>query len=87
MKTIHKKISPKYFNLIKSGRKKFEWRLADFDIQENDILILDEVDPKTQQPTGRKLEKKVGYVAKFDLDDFGQKQELIERGFYIIQLE
>jgi len=50
---IKKKIWPKYFELVKSGKKKFEVRLADFRIKEGDILILEEWDPKTEKYTGR----------------------------------
>ena len=57
MAIIKKKIPPEYFELIKSGKKKFELRLADFDIKEGDILVLEECDPKTRQYTGRTIEK------------------------------
>ncbi len=85
MAIIKKKIPPEYFELIKSGKKKFELRLADFDIKEGDILVLEECDPKTRQYTGRTIEKKVDYILKFNLDDFGQKKEIEEKGLYIIQ--
>ena len=39
MAIITKKISPEYFELIKSGKKKFELRLAEFDAKEGDLLI------------------------------------------------
>lgn len=86
MAIIKKKIWPKYFELVRSGKKKFEVRLADFDIQEGDTLILEEYDPKTKQYTGRKLKKEVKYILKFKLDDFGQKKEIEKRGLYIIQI-
>lgn len=70
-----------------SGKKKFDLRLADFDIKEGDTLILEEWNPETKEYTGRKLEKKAGYILKFDLDKFGQKKEVEEKGFYVIQLE
>ena len=85
MAIIKKKIPPEFFDLINSGKKKFELRLADFEIKEGDILVLEEWDPKTKQYTGRKIEKQVNYVLKFDLDKFGQKEEITEKGFYVIQ--
>ena len=87
MTTIKKKIPPEYFELIISGKKKFELRLADFDVAEGDILILEEWNPDTKEYTGRKLKKKAGYILKFDLDKFGQKKEIEEKGLYVIQLE
>lgn len=48
---------------------------------------MEEWNPETKEYTGRKLEKKVGYILKFDLDKFGQKKEVEEKGLYVIQLE
>jgi len=44
-------------------------------------------DPATRKKTGRVIEKKVGYFKKFNLDDFKQQPDLLERGSYVIQLE
>ena len=85
MAIIKKKTWPKHFELVKAGKKKFELRLADFDIREGDIFILEEWDPNTKEYTGRKIEKKVTYVLKFGLDDFGQEKEIKEKGLYVIQ--
>ena len=38
MVTIHKKVWPEYFEEIRSGRKKLELRLADFEVDEGDTL-------------------------------------------------
>jgi len=35
---IKKKIWPEFFELIKSGKKKFELRVVDFDIKEGDTF-------------------------------------------------
>lgn len=85
MSEIKKKIWPETFELVNSGKKKFELRLADFDITEGDTLILEEWNPDTQQYTGRRIERKVEFVRKFRLDDYGQKKEIEEKGLYIIQ--
>lgn len=87
MKIINKKIWPEYFELVNSGKKKFEMRLNDFDIKEGDVLVLEEWNPETKEYTGRKIEKKVGYVLKFKLDDFGQEDKIKEKGIVIIQME
>ncbi len=83
---IKKKIWPEYFELVEKGKKRFELRLADFDIKEGDTLVLEEWDPETKKYTGRKIEKNVDYILKFKLDDFGQKEEIEKKGLYIIQL-
>ena len=38
-----------------------------------------------KQYTGREIRKKVKYALKFNLDDFGQKKEIEEKGLYVIQ--
>ena len=85
MLIIEKKISPKYFELIKSGKKKFELRLADFKIKKGDKLVLKEWDPKKRKYTGREMKKKVNYVLKFKLNDFNQEKEIKKKGLYVIQ--
>jgi len=86
MAIIKKKTWPKLFKLVKSGKKKFDLRLADFEVREGDTLVLEEYDPKKKQYTGRKIQKKVKFVLKVKLNDFGQEKEIIKRGVYIIQL-
>lgn len=87
MAIIKKKIWSEYFNLVSSGKKKFELRLNDFEIKEGDTLILEEWDPKIKEYTGRKIEKKVGYILRFKLDDFGQKEGLEQKGLLVISME
>jgi ASC-1-like (ASCH) protein len=87
MAIIKKKIWPDYFELIDSGKKRFELRLADFDIKEGDTLVLEEWNPETKQYTGRKIEKLVDYVLRFKLNDFGQKEEIEEKGLSVIQFK
>jgi ASC-1-like (ASCH) protein len=82
-----RKIWPEYFELVSSGKKKFELRLNDFDVKEGDTLVLEEWDGKLKKYTGRKIEKKVGYVLKFKLDDFGQEKQIKEKGLVVIQME
>ena len=83
MKIIKKKIWPKFFELVSSGKKNFELRVADFDIEEGDTIILEEWDPKTKQYTGRKLEKQAKYILKFKINDFGQEEEIKEKDYIL----
>ena len=87
---VVKKILPEYFDLIASGKKKFEFRVADFDIAEGDTLVLEEwdsLDHATRKKTGRTMEKQVSYVRKFSPDTFKQKDDIEKYGFYIMSLE
>ena len=87
MSTIKKKITPEYFNFVASGKKNFEVRLADFDIKEGDILALEEWDPETKQYTGKKIEKEATYIYKFNLNDFGQAEQIKKDGLFVIRLD
>lgn len=85
MAIIKKKTWTKDFNLIESGKKEFDLRLSDFNIQEGDTLVLEEWNPEKKEYTGRTIEKEVNFVFKFNLDDFGQKEQIEEKGLYVIQ--
>ncbi len=87
---IVKKVLPEYFDLIASGVKKYEFRVADFEVEEGDILVLEEwdsLDHASRKPTGRVMEKRVTYPRKFRLDEFKQLEDMEKYGFYILQLE
>lgn len=88
MAIIKKKIWPEYFEAVLSGKKKYELRLDDFEVQEGDALILEEWDPKAKKYTGRKVEKTVIYVGKFKIDKlFWPEKEIKKKGIQIISLE
>jgi len=90
MKKIEKKILPKYFQAVFDGKKTFELRLNDFDIAEGDVLVLREWDGNKKEYTGRILEKKVGYVGKWKIDDltvFWPKNDIEKNGIQIISLK
>jgi len=90
-KMIIKKVLPEYFQDIVDGKKKYELRLNDFDINPGDTLVLEEwtsADPKNRQATGRKLEKKVTYLRKFKFQNLWfSEEEIKEKGMQIISFE
>lgn len=81
---IEKKILPEYFELIKSGKKTYDLRLGDFQINEGDILVLKEWDKQKQIFTGRELEKQVTYVGKTKGDTTWSKEDIDQYGYQII---
>ncbi len=87
MAEVHKKIWREYFEKIISGQKKFELRLADFEINEGDTLILEEWDKDKKDYTGRKVEVVVRYVFKTKGRTFWPPEEVEKYGFQIIQFE
>lgn len=87
---VTKKIDTEWFEMISSGKKKFELRLADFDIKEGDTLRLEEWtgEKENREPTGRTIEKVVTYVRKPDLQEWIKQQpELLEKSFFVIQFD
>lgn len=88
MAVIKKKIWPEYFEAVNSRKKNYELRLNDFEIKEDDTLVLEEWDPKTKKYTGRKIERRVTFVGKFRVDKlFWPEKEIKDKGFQIISLE
>lgn len=87
MAIIEKKTWPEVFERVLSGEKKFDLRVADFDIQRGDELVLEEWDPVIKEFTGRSIFKRVDYVGTFSLDSFGQREFIEKHGMYIITLE
>lgn len=87
MAIIKKKIPPEYFDLVNSGKKNFELRVAEFDANEGDILILEEWDPNTKEYTGRKIEREISYVLNFGLNTFGQEELIKEKGLIVLGLK
>lgn len=87
MAIIHKKVWPEYFEEIISGKKKFELRLADFKVEEGDILVLEEWDKGRKEYTGRKVEVIATYIFKTPGQTFWPQEEVNKHGFQIIQFE
>ncbi|MDR2063988.1 MAG: DUF3850 domain-containing protein [Candidatus Nomurabacteria bacterium] len=83
---IKKKILSKYYRAIESGQKTFELRLANWRCESGDVLILEEVDDETKQPTGRSMRKKVGYVRRTKDFSFWTEEEVEKYGYQIISL-
>lgn len=87
MAVIRKKVWPAYFGKIISGEKKFELRLADFAVNENDILVLEEWDNNKKEYTGRKTRVVAKYIFKTKNQVFWPEKEVKKYGFQVIQFE
>lgn len=87
MVEIKKKIWPKYFEEILEGKRKFEMRLADFDIKKGDILVLEEYNPETKEYTGRVVKKEVNFLSKFNPTEAHTIEEIKKFGFFEIGLK
>lgn len=87
MAIIHKKIWPKWFNLIKKGKKNVEFRLADFKLKEGDILLLEEWDAKRKKYTERVIKTRVKKLLKKNPFDFYTAKDIKKYGCYVIGFE
>ena len=84
---IEKKIWPENFEKILNGEKKFELRLADFEISKGDTLVLREYNSETKTYTGRVIEKKAMQIIKVNLTSMYTLEQLNKFGVYIIDIE
>jgi len=90
MQKIEKKCWTGWFEQILNGDKTYDLRLNDFETEAGDLIIFKEWDPKTKEYTGREVEKKVGYVGKWKIEElttFWPKEEIEEKGLQIISLK
>lgn len=84
---IEKKCWPEYFEKILSGAKTFELRLADFECNINDTLLLREWDPETSSYTGRTLTRKITHMLKTKDIEFWSKKAIKEHGYLVLSLQ
>lgn len=62
MKTHRIKTVQPHFDNVKNGWKNFEIRLNDRNYQQNDIVILEEYNPLTDEKTGAQIHATIGTV-------------------------
>jgi len=75
------------FDLINSGKKKFEIRIEDdCRFNEGDILVLEEHD-KSGELTGRKLKKKISFVLRTKKCNWWNQKDIDRYGFTILSLD
>jgi len=85
MKKVEKKVQKEYFEAIIDGRKRFEVRLADFDCEPGDMLVLKE--QKGNALTGREIECEVLYEFNTkDIEKFYSKKDIEKHGLAILAI-
>lgn len=84
---IEKKIHPPFFDDVLSGKKNFEMRLADWNCNIGDILVLREWDPTLKRYTGRVIEKEISYILKTKDLRFFSKEDIEKHGFQVLALK
>jgi hypothetical protein len=86
MAEIKKKMWPEAYEKVLSGDKTYDIRLADWHIEQGDVIIFQEWDPSTKEYSGRELRKNVGYVGKTKDWQVWPKQDIEKHGYQIISL-
>ena len=82
-----KKVLSEYYKRIADGSKTFELRLANWECNEGDILVLREWDDERNQYTGRFLEKEVTFVGKTQNMQFWPAEEVEKYGYQVISFK
>lgn len=85
---IHrKKCIPPLFEDVRTGKKRFEARLADFDVQPGDEIRLEEWDPENQTYTGRACTIEIDYILKTKDLPAWKPEDIAKFGFQIMQIK
>ena len=87
MSIVRKKTWKELFEKIINGEKKFDVRIADFEINEGDTLVLEEWDEDKKEYTGRKVETTATYILRTKDMKFWSQEDIEKFGFQIIQLD
>lgn len=81
MAIIKKKTWPELFQAILDGDKKFDLRIADFEVNVGDIIVFEEYIPEEKRYTGRTIEKTVKFVLKTKEQEFFKQEDVDKYGF------
>lgn len=87
MARIEKKMWIESYELVSTGQKTYDLRLADWNINTGDIIVFQEWNPETKKYTGRSMEKRVGYVGKTKGWEVWFREDIEKYGFQVISLK
>ncbi|MBI2044014.1 DUF3850 domain-containing protein [Candidatus Pacearchaeota archaeon] len=84
---IRKKCWPEMFQRLSNSKKSTDVRLADFELNEGDVIVFEEYSPLTKEYTGKVLKKTVTNIKKIKVTDFNSIEDITKHGHYVIELE
>jgi hypothetical protein len=87
MRRIEKKTVPDLFEKVLNGEKNFDLRIAEFECEVGDVLVLREWDAEMKEYTGRQLEKTVTFVMKTKDLKFWSQEDIDELGFVVMSFK
>ncbi len=85
--THHKKCIPSLFEDVRTGKKRFEVRLADFEVETGDKILLEEWNPVESAYTGRTCTIEIDYILKTKDMPAWTPEKVEEYGFQIMQIK
>jgi ASC-1-like (ASCH) protein len=85
--SIEKKVLPEFFDLLRSGKKKYELRINDFECKVGDTLFLREWDAEKGIYTTRYMFKRITHILRTKELDFFRQEDIDKFGFQILSLE
>lgn len=83
----HKKCIPGLFEDVRIGKKRFEVRLADFEVEIGDQIVLEEWDPVQASYTGRTFTVEIEYVLNTKDMPAWTPEKVQEYGFQVMQIK
>ncbi len=83
----HKKCLPTLFEDVRTGKKRFEVRLADFEANVGDRMVLEEWDPERQACSGRTFTFEIEYILKTKDMPAWTPDKVAEFGFQVMQIK
>jgi hypothetical protein len=87
MRRIEKKTVPDLFEKVLNGEKNFDLRIAEFECEVGDVLVLREWDSEIKEYTGRQMEKTVTFVMKTKDLRFWSQEDIDELGFVVMSFK
>ncbi len=87
MRRIEKKTVPDLFEKVLNGEKNFDLRIAEFECEVGDVLVLREWNPEMKEYTGRQIEKTVTFVMKTKDLKFWSQEDIEELGFLVMSFK
>lgn len=82
---IKKKTWPKFFELMRTGKKNAELRLNDFDVSPGDVILFREWNPDIGEYTGRTVTRTVINVNHVNPFSFWPSGAISKRGLLLIE--
>jgi len=83
---VEKKCDPDIFEMVLSGAKTVDIRLADFEVEKGTVLLLKEFDRNTREYSGREIRKIIGNNYIIRPTEWFSPEDIDEKGLLVMEL-